>query len=99
MHQMDRIESAASELLVWEAEGGAVDASWTDAGWPAATGEAALLARLGMAVLGEWHNLTTPLRRAVYDRAAPARGGRGSRAVRRRLARYLHDNKSHLGRG
>jgi hypothetical protein len=99
MHQLDTIDSAPTELLVWEAEGGAVDAPRADAGWPSAIGDTALLARLGMAVVGEWHNLTTPLRRAVYDRAAPAHGGRGSRAVRRRLARYLHDHKSHAGRG
>lgn len=98
MHRLDMGNPTPTELFVWEAEGGAVDAS-ADAGWPSAMAESALLARLGMAVVGEWHNLPTSLQRAVYDRAAPANAGRGSRGVRRRLARYLHDHKSHAGRG
>jgi hypothetical protein len=99
MHQADPIDSAPTGLLVWEAEGGATDAPPAALTRRAAREETVLLARLGRALLGEWHKLTAPLRRAVYDRAAPHGPGRGSHGARRRLARYLHDHQDRPARG
>lgn len=99
MHQADPIDSAPTELLVWEAEGGTTDAPPAPAARRAVREETVLLARLGRALVGEWHNLTTALQRAVYDRAAPDGAGRGSHGARRRLARYLHDHRDRPARG
>ncbi len=98
MYAADSLASSRPDILVWETEGGAIDAP-ADASWPPAGRHTAMLARLGAALVGEWNNLPTPLRRAVYDRAAPADAGRSGQRARRDLARYLHDHKSRSGRG
>jgi hypothetical protein len=44
--------------------------------------------------VGEWNNLPTPLRRAVYERAvAVGAAPGGDAAMKRRMARFLHDHK------
>jgi hypothetical protein len=85
-------------LQVWETEGGA-NAELFDTPPPMGGHEAALLVRLGAAVLGEWNNLPMPLRRAVYDRAVSIEAGRGEAAARRNMARFLHDHKRRPGQG
>jgi hypothetical protein len=99
MHQADQIDSAPTELQLWEAEGGATDAPLAPMARRAAREETVLLAWLGKALVGEWHNLTTLLQRAVYDRAATYGAGSGSHGARRRLARYLHDHRDRPARG
>lgn len=97
MHHPETISRARTELLVWEAEGGAIDAP-ADASRPAA-GDALLLERLGAALVREWDTLPMPVQRAVYDRAAPADAGRDGQAARRDLARFLHDHKQRPTQG
>jgi hypothetical protein len=80
---------AAAELARWETEGGSPPEPHA-----APLGDEPLLRRLGAAVVGEWNNLPTPLRRAVYERAvAVGAAPGGDAAMKRRMARFLHDHK------
>jgi hypothetical protein len=82
-------------LEAWEAEGGAT------AGTPQARGKEAtssaverpLLARLGAALVSEWNNLPMPLQRAIYNRAVRGNSARNRLALKRQIARFLHDHK------
>lgn len=87
---------AATALEEWEAEGGA------SAGAPQANEHGAsnqsplerrLLQRLGAALVGEWNNLHAPLQRAIYERATGGGSPLNRSAMRRQMARYLHDHK------
>jgi hypothetical protein len=92
---VDEIEPAL-DLEAWDTEGGAL-------GLPAQTGgdaatalsaaERRLLGRLGAALVGEWNNLPMPLRRAIYDRAVRGSTTCDPTALKRRMARFLHDRK------
>jgi hypothetical protein len=91
----DDIESA-TDLEAWDAEGGAL-AIPAQTGGDAATAlsaaERRLLGRLGAALLGEWNHLPMPLRRAIYDRAVRGATTFDPSALKRRMARFLHDRK------
>lgn len=80
---------AAADLARWETEGGSPPQPYA-----ASLGDEPLLRRLGAAVVGEWNNLPTPLQRAVYERAvAVGAAPGGDAAMKRRMARFLHDHK------
>lgn len=83
-------------LEEWEAEGGA------SAGVPQASEHHAsrsspldrlLLQRLGAALVDEWNNLSVPLQRAIYERAAGGGSSLTRLMTRRQMARFLHDHK------
>jgi hypothetical protein len=84
----------APDLETWDAEGGALPVgapTGTDAPAALSGAERRLLGRLGAALVGEWNHLPMPLRRAIYDRAV--RGACDPSALKRRMARFLHDRK------
>jgi hypothetical protein len=87
---------SAPDLEAWDAEGGAL-AIPAQTGGDAATAlsaaERRLLGRLGAALVGEWNNLPMPLRRAIYDRAVRGATTCDPSALKRRMARFLHDRK------
>ena len=89
------VESAMG-LEEWEAEGGApagvVQSRGNDASTSSA-GERPLLELLGAALVSEWNNLPMPLQRAVYNRAARGNSARSRLALKRQMARFLHDHK------
>jgi hypothetical protein len=92
---IDDVE-AAPDLEAWDAEGGALAIAAQTAGDAATTLSAAerrLLGRLGAALVGEWNNLPMPLRRAIYDRAVRGAPTCDPSALKRRMARFLHDRK------
>jgi len=85
-----------TDLDAWDAEGGAsaVSAQADDNATTALSAdEQRLLGRLGAAVIGEWNNLPMPLRRAIYDRAVRGAPAWDPSALKRRMARFLHDRK------
>jgi len=81
---------AAAELARWETEGGSPPQPYA-----APLGDEPLLRRLGAAVVIEWNNLPMPLQRDVYERAVAvgAAPGGDHAAMKRRMARFLHDHK------
>ena len=88
------LESAMS-LESWDAEGGALAGpAFTAADTPAAlsAAERRLLGRLGAALVGEWNRLPMPLKRAIYDRAVRGAATCDTAALKRRMARFLHDH-------
>lgn len=92
---IDDAESAL-DLEAWDAEGGALAVPALTAGDAATTLPAAerhLLGRLGAALVGEWNNLPMPLRRAIYNRAVRGTTTCDLSALKRRMARFLHDRK------
>ena len=92
---IDDVESAP-DLAAWDAEGGALAVpAQTSANAPAALSgaERRLLGRLGAALVGEWNSLPMPLRRAIYDRAVRGAATCDPSALKRRMARFLHDRK------
>lgn len=92
---VDDIESVPG-LQAWDTEGGAL-AVLAQMDGEAVTAlcaaERRLLGRLGAALLGEWNNLPMPLRRAIYDRAVRGAPTCDPMALKRRMARFLHDRK------
>ena len=86
----------ATDLEAWDAEGGALPFP-TQACGTASTelsaAERRLLGRLGAALVGEWNNLPMPVRRAIYDRAVRGAPTCDPSALKRRMARFLHDRK------
>jgi hypothetical protein len=94
-----RTAAAANDALdAWDAEGGAA----ARADGPTATlrsrAERRLLERLGAALLEQWHGLPTPLRRAIYDRAVAGAAPGDASALRRSMARLLHDHQDNARR-
>lgn len=87
---------AATALEEWEAEGGALtgapQAREHDASRPSPL-ERLLLQRLGAALVDEWNNLSVPLQRAIYERAAGGGSSLYRLTTRRQMARFLHDHK------
>ena len=83
-------------LEEWEAEGGASagapQASEHDASRPSPL-DRLLLERLGAALVDEWNNLSVPLQRAIYERAAGGGSSLNRLTTRRQMARFLHDHK------
>jgi len=93
---VDDVESA-SDLEAWDAEGGALAVPVQTGGDALTTLSAAerrLLGRLGAALVGEWNHLPMPLRRAIYDRAVRGAATADPSALKRRMARFLHDRKN-----
>jgi hypothetical protein len=95
-----RVE-AATALDEWEAEGGA-------SAFPPQVSEPAvalrppfdrlLLERLGAALLGEWRKLPVPLQRAIYESAVGGGMSSNRTALRREMARFLHEHQDHTQR-
>jgi len=84
------------DLEAWDAEGGALAVSaqtGADAATTLSAAERRLLEHLGAALVGEWNNLPMPLRRAIYDRAVRGATTSDPSALKRRMARFLHDRK------
>lgn len=87
----------ATNLEEWEAEGGAPKATAvrTADSDPAALSEAEqqLLQRLGAALVSEWNQLPTPWQRTLYARAVGTEPPPDAAALKRDMARFLHDRK------
>ena len=75
-----------AELSRWETEGGSPLPATSD-------GDALLLQRLGAALVSQWNELPMPLLRAVYDRAVAGLAAEEETAMKRRMARFLHQHK------
>jgi len=90
----DTIAAAETDagLEEWEAEGGASLARASDVP-SSAVANVALLELLGDALVKEWSNMPMPLRRAVYRRAVGGNAPHGRVALKRQMARFLHDRK------
>ena len=93
-----RIGVAANDRLdAWDVEGGACGvaaraAGSADRGGPVT--QRLLLERLGAALMGEWHALPTPWRRAIYMRAvANEATTRDPAPFKRTLERLLDDHQ------
>jgi len=91
---------AVTTLEKWEAEGGApTDTAVRTADSDPDTlseAELLLLQRLGAALVSEWNKLPTPLQRALYARAVGDEPGSDRPALKRNMARFLHDHKDRL---
>lgn len=88
---------APSALDEWEAEGGApIGAARTGENDAASQPplDRLLLERLGAALVTEWSNLPVRLQRTVYERAVSVSSPSARPAMRRQMARFLHDHKS-----
>lgn len=81
---------ARAELARWETEGGSPPPATSD-------GDALLLQRLGAALVRQWNELPMPLQRAVYDRAVAGLAPDEETAMKRRMARFLHQHKPPAG--
>lgn len=89
---------AANDALdAWDAEGGAAGVAAPSSGARSRT-ERRLLERLGAALLEQWHGLPTPLRRAIYDRSVEGVAPCDPSALKRSMARFLHDHQGHARR-
>lgn len=53
-------------------------------------GDAAMLQRLGSALVAEWARLPMPLQRAIYERAV---SGDDDGLLKHEVARFLHDRQ------
>jgi hypothetical protein len=89
-----RIECATA-LDEWEAEGGAA-ASAEPLSQPGAAQrpplERLLLERLGAALLDQWSDLPVPLQRMIYEHAVSDGASPNRTALRREMARFLHEH-------
>ena len=85
-------EMRARALARWESEGGTL--APTGAADSIDESELRILARLGAALLDEWHELSPGSQRNVIRRARTLGGPSDHERVKDKLARFLHEHRS-----
>jgi hypothetical protein len=97
----DKAASAqlAKAIARWESEGGALptgpqvegDALWL------ASEDLRILQALGAAVLANWNELSTDIRKRLFESAVASGAATDVGIVKERIARFLHEHKDDRG--
>jgi hypothetical protein len=97
----DKAASAqlARAIARWESEGGALPTGPQGEGDPArfASQDLRILQALGAAVLANWNELSTGIRKRLFESAVASGAAADVGAVKERIARFLHEHKDDRG--
>jgi len=86
----------ARALARWETEGGAtasIQEEEVEGRAVLAKEEERILECLGAAVIAQWNELTTEVKKAIFEHAVSMGDPRHSMQLKEQIARFLHDHK------
>jgi len=82
----------ATALDRWDEEGGAQELAWPLPASDLHDVERRVLECLGAALVSEWNDLPTDVRRRLFEHAASGKS-HDATLLKTRIARFLHDHK------